>query len=136
MGAKGELRKRPCRICRRWFMPNPRVKDRQKTCGSQACKDEWHRRKCEQWNRENTEYFNDIYLRRKLEAEQSQTRLRLGLPLESVQEVIGVQHAVIIGYLAQLLHQRFQELFRAQTAVITSKTRRLPQVAFSRGDRH
>jgi hypothetical protein len=26
-------RKRPCRVCRRWFMPNPRLKDRQMTCG-------------------------------------------------------------------------------------------------------
>ena len=136
MGAKGEFRKRPCRICRRWFMPNPRVKERQKTCGSKACKDEWHRRKCEQWNRENPEYFHDIYLRRKLDTGQSQTRLRLELPLETVQGVIGTQHAVIIGYLAQLLHRRFQEVIRAQVAVITTKTRRLPQVTFSRGDRH
>jgi hypothetical protein len=112
------------------------VQDRQKTCGAKACKDEWHRRKCEQWNRENTEYFQDIHLRRKLQSKKSQTRLRLKLPLETVQEVIGLQHAVIIGYLDQLLHRRFQELFRAQLAVITTKPRRLPQVTFSRGDRH
>ena len=25
-------KKRPCRICGRWFVPDPRLKDRQKTC--------------------------------------------------------------------------------------------------------
>ncbi len=136
MSARGEFRKRPCRICRRWFMPNPRVKDRQKTCGAEACKDEWHRRQCAQWNRENPEYFQDIHLRRKLEAEKSRTRLRLGLPLETVQGLIGTQHAVILGYLAQLLHRRFQEALKVQMAVIAAKSLRLPQVAFSRADRH
>ena len=28
------LKKRPCKICRRWFPPHPRLKERQKTCGA------------------------------------------------------------------------------------------------------
>ncbi len=43
---KSIVRKKPCRICRRWFMPNPRLKERQMTCGNSLCKKEWHRKKC------------------------------------------------------------------------------------------
>lgn len=41
-------RKRPCRICRRWFAPNPKLRDRQMTCGDPACKREWHKKACRQ----------------------------------------------------------------------------------------
>jgi len=132
-------RKRPCRICRRWFMPNPRRKDRQKTCGNHQCQREWHRKMCEKWNRENADYFKSNYLQRKLEAaagdnkpsttfqpESSvsvllpKSRFKSGLPQKYVQEVIGIQHLVIIEYFSQLLYQRFQEVIVRQVPVNTS----------------
>lgn len=127
-------KRRPCRICGHWFTPNRRVKGRQMTCGNPQCKREWHRRKCAEWNKKNSEYFKANYLHRRLEAvtqsdgdsgssNQSGSgsippprgRLRSGLPLQQVQEAIGVKHLVIIEYVAQLLVRRFQEaLLRAQ----------------------
>ena len=59
-------RKRPCSICRRWFLPDVRQKGRQNTC-SPECRKERHRRQCERWNRKNKSYFKDIYLSQKLE---------------------------------------------------------------------
>ena len=32
-----EARKKPCRICRRWFRPDPRVGQRQRACGEPDC---------------------------------------------------------------------------------------------------
>ena len=58
-----------------------------------------------------------------------------GLPLGFVQEVIGVQHLVIIEYLAQLLMRRFQEVLRGQLFGNTGQIRKLPRTGFSRGDR-
>ena len=131
-------RKRPCRICRRWFMPNPRRKDRQKTCGNHQCQREWHRKMCEKWNRENADYFRTNYLQKKIEAatggDQSKTtfqpessvsvlpesRFKSGLPQKYVQEVIGIQHLVIIEYFSQLLYRRFQEVIVRQVLVNTS----------------
>jgi hypothetical protein len=124
-------KKRPCRICRRWFLANARVKDRQMTCGDPECKSEWHRRKCREWNRANRDYFRANYLHKKFEAVQSDrsskayTRAppkslsKSGLPLRFVQEVIGVQHLLIIEYLAQLLTRRFQEVLKSQVMVKT-----------------
>jgi len=120
--------KRPCRICRRWFIPHPRLGERQRTCGDSHCRKEWHRKRCAEWNRQNAEYFRTNYLQKKLDGLPSKEatgvhrvrcRFASGLPPGKVQEVIGVQHFVIIEYLVQLLFRRFQELIRAQVVVRT-----------------
>ena len=109
---RAKPRKRPCRVCRRWFFPDGRLKNRQKTCGNPECQREWHRKKCAEWNKKNEEYFRTNYLQKKLEAAKSpepnlcKSRLKTGLPLKFVQEVIGIQHLIIIEYLAQLLIKR------------------------------
>lgn len=135
MNQEKVLKKRPCRICKRWFMPNPRLKDRQMTCGDPGCKKEWHRRKCSEWNRKNTDYFRANYLQKKLSAAcqpgtppslQPKPRFKTGLPHLFVQEVISIQHLIIIEYFGQLLFRRFQEVLRAQPVVITRKINQLP----------
>jgi len=141
----GDFKKRPCRICRRWFIPDPRLKDRQMTCADPECKREWHRRKCAEWNKKNSDYFKSNYLQKKLEAATAsekppkplpvKSRLKSGLPLRYVQEVIGIQQLVIIEYFGQLLLGRFQEVLKGQVIVRTGKVRRLSPAGFSRGDR-
>ena len=127
---KMRVRKRPCRICRRWFTPHPRLKDRQQTCGSSHCQRQWHRKMCRKWNRENADYFKANYLQKKLETatrcDRSSknlpppSRFRTGLPQRYVQEVISIQHLVIIEYFSQLLYRRFQEVIARQVPVNTS----------------
>ena len=148
------FKKRPCRICRRWFMPDPRLKDRQMTCGDAACQKEWHRRTCKKWNKNNAAYFKANYLQKKLNAasesaktsksNQPETGTVLAtkrphnplLPLEVVQEVISIQQVVIIEYFGQLLIRLFQEALRKKLIVNTSKMGQLLPTSFSRGDRH
>lgn len=138
------MKKHPCRICRRWFIPNPRVGDRQKTCGDPFCQREWHRKKCARWNKENSGYFRCNYLDKKLELVKGSqgesgslkaksgrisvlnSRFKTGLPQGRVQEVIGAQGLVIIEYLAQLLRKRFQEVIRVQHVVNTKEIGQLP----------
>ncbi len=146
MQKANDYKRRPCRICRRWFTPNPRLKDRQKTCGDAKCKREWHRKKCAEWNKKNSDYFKTNYLQQKLNAAATsetssqilpvKSRFKSGLPLLFVQEVIDIQHLIIIEYLAQLLFSRFQEVFRGQTAVNTGETRQQLPMGISRCDRH
>jgi hypothetical protein len=120
---------RPCRICRRWFTPHPRLGERQRTCADPHCKREWHRKKCAEWNRKNPEYFRSNYLHKKLEGVSGaegvagvrpvKSRSPSGLPQRKVQEVIGIKQFVIIEYLVQLLLRRFQELIRVKVPVRT-----------------
>ena len=114
---KAKTRKRPCRICRRWFLPDVRHKDRQKTCGRSECRNEWHRRQCAQWNKKNKAYFKANYLLKKLEvldrppeASIARPRIQLHLPRQDIQDVIGLKSLVIIEYMIEqiLKHQRLR----------------------------
>jgi hypothetical protein len=134
-------------------MPNAKLKDRQKTCGDPQCQREWHRKKCEEWNRNNLDYFRANYLQKKLTAASEPARaskttqlesrvqsstghhLKVRLPLDVVQEVISIQQVVIIEYFGQLLFRRFQEVLKRQGVVNTKKVSQLPPVAILRGDR-
>jgi hypothetical protein len=141
------IKKHPCRICRKWFIPNPRVGDRQKTCGSDECKQKWHNKKCAQWNRKNRATFQTNYLDKKLQAVKNQGNspdkplLQVPqsgqppkLPQELIQEVIGAQEFVIAQYLSQVLLRSVQEVIRSQRSDIFKEVKRLPQSDHSRGD--
>lgn len=146
-------KKRPCRLCGKWFTPNPRLGDRQQTCGAMECQRKWHARKCSEWNRKNRAYFKEIYLRGRLESfgsdppEQSPSpcsscRINdpprrtspLDLPQEVIQEVIEVKQFIIIEYIVRLLMRRFQEVIHTQLVEKQRGIRRLPLSSISRGD--
>ena len=151
--SKTPTRKRPCRICRRWFLPNPRLKQRQMTCGRAKCQRQWHNKKCAQWNRKNTDYFKTNYLQKKIDtATQCRgdpqataaakhlvklpaSRMQTGMPVEYIKELIGVQLVVIHEYLAQLLDRRWHKKMHAHHLFNPGAMSQLPQKKFSRGDR-
>ena len=153
MGKKRKRKKRPCRVCRKWFTPNPRLGDRQQTCGAMECQRKWHARKCAEWNRKNRAYFREIYLRGRLESfgsnppEQSSSpssscRINgtsrrsspLDLPQEVIQEVIEVKQFIIIEYIVRLLMRGVQEVIHTQLLEKQREIRRLPLSSISRGD--
>lgn len=116
---RARTRKRPCRICRRWFLPDPRQIGRQKTCGRAECKKEHHRRQCHQWNRKNPDYFKANYLSAKLAKTRDPpaaakkravgiplSRIKLGLQTDVVVEAIGLQQLVILEYIVAQIMQR------------------------------
>jgi hypothetical protein len=130
-------KKRPCKICRKWFNPNPCLRNRQKTCGDPQCQKEWHKRSCDKWNRNNREYFRGIYLKKKILAEggedeqdqNSGTRSEggsrysffglLGLPLQEIKEVMGAKMLIVIEYIFKVLMRAFQEMLRIKPIVNT-----------------
>lgn len=59
-------RKRPCKICRRWFEINPRQKGKQETCEREECQRERHRRNCKEWHEKNKGYDQENRLRNRL----------------------------------------------------------------------
>ncbi len=143
---KVKTRKRPCRVCRRWYLPNPRLKDRQMTCGRPKCQREWHRRKCVEWYRKNPDYFKTNYLAKKIEAATEAPkadyagssdpafRFKFGLPYQLVQEVIGIEHLVVIEYQTQLIVQHCHRLMKRQSSVDSRPICRQSGMTFSRGD--
>ncbi len=132
-------KKRPCKICKKWFSPNPRLRNRQKTCGKPQCQKEWHKKVCDKWNKNNREYFRGIYLKRKVlaegsEDEQDQDRDSSGksegssrhsffglsgLPLQEIKEVMGAKMLIVIEYIFKVLMRAFQEMLDVQPIVNT-----------------
>jgi hypothetical protein len=149
-------KKRPCRICRKWFTPDPRVGDRQKTCGDPECMRKWHTKKCAEWNRKNRRCAQENYLHDKLmlavgqndESKKpsvadatakspvfvSHSAPFLQLPRSLIQEVIGAQHLVIIEYIARQLLRVVQEEISSQCLENTRNSSQLPPRCCSRGD--
>jgi len=60
------VRPRPCRVCRKWFLPHPRAGARQHVCGARPCQSERHRRACKAWRGRNPDYDREDRLRRRL----------------------------------------------------------------------
>jgi hypothetical protein len=110
------MRKRPCRICRKWFRPDPRVGERQRTCGSAPCRPAWHRRSCRDWRRRNPDYDRDDRLRRRLQA---QTQPVGSDPLAQLnwdvaRDVIGLQVTVVVEETGRLLVSWAQDAIALQ----------------------
>ena len=51
-----QLKKRPCRFCRRWFWPDQRVGARQRACSAEECQRKRRAETQASWQRCNPEY--------------------------------------------------------------------------------
>src|SRR5271165_3288895 len=51
-----EARKKPCRICRRWFRPDPRAGGRQRACGKAECQAARRQKTRASWRGRNPSY--------------------------------------------------------------------------------
>jgi hypothetical protein len=54
-----------CPHCRRLFIPDPRLKERQATCGRQECRRIRKRESNEEWRSQHPDYFRGIYQQQK-----------------------------------------------------------------------
>ena len=57
--------RRRCPHCRCLFIPNPRIKGRQKTCGKQQCRRELKRQSNKDWRSQHSDYFQGMYSHQK-----------------------------------------------------------------------
>lgn len=102
-------RKRPCRVCRKWFMPDRRAGARQKVCGSSACQVERHRRACESWRHRHRDYDRERRLREHVRVEVEPAPARPVLdPLPEiawprVRDAVGLEVYVIVEETAKVL---------------------------------
>jgi hypothetical protein len=60
--------KRPCRICKKWFLPDPRVGARQKVCSTETCQRERNRKSCAIWQAQHPEQVEAAQFRRRLKS--------------------------------------------------------------------
>ncbi len=150
MAKKTRSRKRPCRICGKWFSPDPRLGDRQKTCGAAECQRHRHALKCAEWNRKNRACFRESYLKSRIDRAAAEHPPSLSSPLpekpgprgptpldlprKAVEEVMGTQQFVIIEYIVRILLRGVQEAISTQRIEMVKELRQQLAASSSRGD--
>ncbi|OFW20668.1 MAG: hypothetical protein A3H97_17350 [Acidobacteria bacterium RIFCSPLOWO2_02_FULL_65_29] len=106
------LMKRPCFICRRWFVPDRRVGRRQRACSALACQIARRAKTQACWRRRNPDYFIAHRIqRRRLKAEEPEAvvlPLALPPPLSQLpwdlaQDAFGVVGTDFLGHLGRVL---------------------------------
>ena len=110
--------KRPCRICRRWFRPNPRAGERQHVCSSAECQRERHRRACAEWREREKDADRRHQLRTKVLVSEPQTGtigdLAGQVRWDGVRDAVGLQVAVIIEEIVKLIEIRLRDAVGAE----------------------
>ncbi len=125
-------KKRPCRICRRWFLPSPRARGRQTTCCETSCQRERHRRACAAWHTRERESLGREQLAAAVSAV---TAAAVATPLGKVPEVpanaakrlrdaVPAEVPTVIAFFAQVLDSRRRDTVGAQGV---ESTRQLPK---------
>src|ERR1035441_2005535 len=127
-----EARKRPCRICRRWFRPGPRAGDRQRACDAPECQATRRQKTQARWRNRNPGYAVAWRIdRRVTQVPQPPERLRLPAPLNQLpwdvaKDHFGVQGADFIGVMSALIIRVAKDHFKAYLIDPTGLSGRLP----------
>ena len=110
-------KKRPCCICRRWFVPDRRIGIRQRACAQRSCQGERHARAQAKWTRRNPDYFTARRLQlRRMEKEGGAALEPLSLPgplselpWDMAQDEFGLSGTDFLGHLGRVLLQAAQD---------------------------
>ena len=112
-------RSRPCRICRRWFLPHPRSGTRQCVCPSRDCQRERHRRACRAWHARNPGYDREDRLRRRLWREMSEGA-PARLDWSAARDAVGLEVVVVMEEAAKEQGARVRDAVLRQLLVSSS----------------
>src|SRR5580704_5541091 len=100
-------RSRPCRFCRKWFRPDPRVGDRQRACSTADCQTKRRGRQQAEWRARNPEYDSARRLAAKAGPPQPDPPVMppplKRLPWDVAQTQFGVQGTEFLGQFGRLL---------------------------------
>ncbi len=116
-------RKRPCGICRRWFVPHPRAGDRQRVCGQAECQRERHRRACKAWRDREADEERRHRLRLRLRAEATDSEPAAGgIRWSAVRDAVGLEVSVILEEFLRLVEDAVRDAVSRQVAGIKGES--------------
>ena len=127
-------KKRPCSVCRRWFLPDARVGDRQLTCSADACQQARHRRADQAWHARHRDYDRARRWQAAIAASKAGAEFAAptrpaclaGVPWDVAQDVMRGEAVVIIAGVARVLTQHAQDEMRRQVVEVTRQFGRVP----------
>lgn len=103
-----EARKKPCRICQRWFYPDPRVGKRQRACGNSDCQTARREKTQASWRARNPSYAGAYRIDQRQDQDPPAEPLRVPAPLDKLpwdlaKDQFGPQGADFMGVMCLLL---------------------------------
>ncbi|HLE60058.1 MAG TPA: hypothetical protein VI700_00835 [Thermoanaerobaculaceae bacterium] len=114
---------RRCVECSGEFIADPRVGDRQVTCGAEGCQRTRHAERCREWHASNAEargaHYQDVVVPFRQQQPDYQRRWRWGRRLREIREQTGLLGGAILGRLQALVSGAEQLLARAAGTVQT-----------------
>lgn len=121
-------RKRPCGICRRWFVPHPRAGDRQRVCSAAECQRERHRRACHNWRQREApaERAHRLRQRLRVDADERQGAAASRVSWDAVRDAVGLKVAVIFEEISRVLEDVVRDAVRRQVRAPAAESRRVP----------
>ena len=115
--------RRRCVKCSGWFVPDPRVGDRQVTCGAPECQRWRHAGQCRQWRAANAEatasHYQDVVVPFRREQPDYQSRWRWWRRLREIREQTGLLGGTVLASLQALVSRAGQLAGRAMGIVQT-----------------
>jgi hypothetical protein len=126
--------KRPCAVCRVWYIPEPRTRHCQKTCGKESCRREWTRRQQSRWRSKNPDYWSEHRLRvRATQVEGNGGGVMVRPPPKVIEKVpwdvaeaeFGVTGTLFVAFVMRLLLRSAQTALTVQPADNTKELTRV-----------
>ena len=116
------VRKRPCSECRRWFLPDRRIGDRQRACSSPCCQEARRKKTQASWRARNIDYFVARRIAERAAPKPPATQPappRMPRPLDRLpwdvaQDEFGEQGAEFLGVFGRVLLRAAQDQRRGQ----------------------
>jgi hypothetical protein len=97
-----------CVKCSAPFIPDPRVGERQVTCGAEGCQRARHADQCQRWHRANrgatAEHYRDVVVPFRRQQPDYQARWRWGHRLGEIREQMGQLGGALLGALRSLVN--------------------------------
>src|ERR1019366_6431710 len=111
-------RKRPCKICRRWFYPDQRVGARQRACGDPECQRSRRQKTQASWRNRNPDYAAYYRIQQRSAQNPLPEPLRLPpplikLPWDLAKDEFGIQGADFIAVACALVLRTAKDQFRS-----------------------
>src|SRR5450755_4360029 len=112
-----KARKKPCRICRRWFQPDARVGERQRACGKPECQTARRRKTQADWRKRNPDYTISWRLDQRAARTPPPEALRVPAPLDQLpwhvaKDQFSPQGADFLGVMSTLILRTLKDQIR------------------------
>src|SRR5215468_5672090 len=115
-------KKRPCCICRRWFLPDARVGARQRACGAAECQRARHRAADRAWHGRQRDYDRGRHWQAAVNAAKAgskptppdRPRPLAEVPWDVAQDAMAPEAVVILAGVARVLAEWVEDEIRRQ----------------------